>query len=378
MPTNVQTNVPSPVQAAPDPLVGKPLSQESTLSSWAGPYVTNMLGMGQALAQQPYQAYTGPLTAGPSALQNQAFSGLAGLSLEGYDDARNMATGAAGAASNLSYDPMAFANQFNAPGAYTPGQFSAGTFDAAAAQQYMNPYLMAALNPQLDEARRQSQITRLGDASRLTKAGAFGGSRQAIMESELNRNLMDKQADITGAGYRDAFDKAMAQFNAEQTRGLDVQRESERSRQFGADYGMKSAENLARYGLDADKLNQAEMQFAANYAKNAIDPQLRAAELLSRTTELSNRGEMDYLRELLAAGATQRGIEQQGVEADKAQFEEERNYPYKQVQYLQSLLQGLPIETRSTEYQQPSKISEIGATIGGLRELADLFGIKFE
>ena len=58
---------------------GQPLGMESSLSNWAGPYVTDMLGKGKALAQTPYQAYTGPLTAGSSALQNQAFTGLAGL-----------------------------------------------------------------------------------------------------------------------------------------------------------------------------------------------------------------------------------------------------------------------------------------------------------
>ncbi len=368
-----QTGTPSPVTAPADPLVGKPISQESTLSSWAGPYVTNMLGMGQAVASQPYQAYTGPLTAGSSDLQNQAFSGLAGLSLQGYDDARNLATSAAGAAGNLSYDPMAFANQFNAPGAFTPGQFSSGTFDNAAAQQYMNPFLMSALNPQLDEARRQAEITRLGTAGRLTQAGAFGGSRQAIMESELYRNLMDKQDDITGTGYRDAFDKAMGQFNAEQNRGLDVQRENERSRQYASDFGMKTAENAARYGLDADKMNQGESQFGANYDRNAIDSQLRAAELLARTTDMSNKGEMDYLRELLAGGATQRTIEQQGIDADKAQFDEERLYPYKNVTFMQSLLEGLPIESKTTEYQQPSTLSEVGSTIGLINELRKLF-----
>jgi hypothetical protein len=39
-------------------------AEESSLSSWAGPYVTEMLGRGQALAGMPYQAYMGPLTAG--------------------------------------------------------------------------------------------------------------------------------------------------------------------------------------------------------------------------------------------------------------------------------------------------------------------------
>jgi hypothetical protein len=52
-------------------------AEESSLSSWAGPYVTEMLGRGQALAGLPYQAYMGPLTASESGLQQQAFQGLA-------------------------------------------------------------------------------------------------------------------------------------------------------------------------------------------------------------------------------------------------------------------------------------------------------------
>jgi hypothetical protein len=55
-------------------------AEESSLSSWAGPYVTDMLGRGQALAtQMPYTPYTGPLTPGTSSLQTQAFQGLGAL-----------------------------------------------------------------------------------------------------------------------------------------------------------------------------------------------------------------------------------------------------------------------------------------------------------
>ena len=45
---------------ATDPTVGNPTGTESSLSSWAGDYVTGMLGKGQALANQDYQARRGP------------------------------------------------------------------------------------------------------------------------------------------------------------------------------------------------------------------------------------------------------------------------------------------------------------------------------
>ena len=263
--------------AGADPLVGKQTGQESSLSNWVGPYVTEMLGRGRAVASQPYQAYTGPLTAGASDLQNQAFSGLANLT--------------------IPTDQMQ---------AYTPQ-----TFTAEQAKNYMNPYLQAALDPQIAEARRQADISRLESAGRLTRAGAYGGSRQAVMESEGLRNLASNLANITGTGYMTAYDKAMQQFNTEE----------ERRR--------AATEGAQNYGLNVLK-NQAE------------------------------------------AGAIQRAIEQQGIEADVKQFEEEREFPYKQVQYMQSLLQALPLQTQTYSYAQPSQLSNILGSVGGLQELYDL------
>src|SRR6056300_621609 len=100
------------------------LGQSSSLSPWAGPYVTDMLGKGAALANMPYQAYEGPLTAGQSALQNQAFQGLAGLAVP-------TAT-TTGSFTGTGYQPLT-AEQI-ASGA-TP-TFSTPT---NVVQQYMNP-----------------------------------------------------------------------------------------------------------------------------------------------------------------------------------------------------------------------------------------------
>lgn len=262
-----------------DPLAGRQTGAESSLSSWAGPYVTEMLGRGQALANLPYQAYTGPLTAASSALQNQAFSGLANLAM-----------------------PTASATT------YTPGSFTT----SGTAQSYMSPYLTAALEPQIAEARRQAEINRVQNAGRMTRAGAYGGGRQAIMESELDRNLLRNLADITGRGYQDAFTAAQNQFNTEEARR------------------MAATGQAQQYGLQA-------------------------------------------LQQQLGAGATQRGIESEGIAADIGQFEQERDYPYKQVQYMQSLLQGLPLETQSYSYQEPSGFSQLLGGAGGIFQfLSDL------
>jgi hypothetical protein len=261
---------------------GVPLdtSKTSTLSPWAGDYVTNMLGQTQALTSAPQQTYGGPLTAGASDLQQQGFAGISEVAKGGFD----------------------------------PTTFSSGTFDASAANKYMNPYLSASLQPQIDEARRQSQITQQGNAAKMTQAGAFGGSRGAIMDAETQRSLGANLANITGTGYNTAYDKAMAQFNAEQNRGLDTQRETEKSRQYSADFGLKS------------------------------------------------------LDDLMKAGATQRGIEGEGIAADKKQFEEQQARPYTNLKFQREMLEGLPIGASTTAVNQDT-LSKLQSDMSGLMSL---------
>jgi hypothetical protein len=261
---------------------GVPLdtSKTSTLSPWAGDFVTNFLGQGAALANAPQQVYGGPLTAGASDLQKQGFAGLSDVAKTGYQ----------------------------------PTTFTSGTFGTAEANKYMNPYLMASLQPQIDEARRQAQITQMGNAAKMTQAGAFGGGRQAIMDTETQRNLGTNLASITGTGFNTAYDKAMAQFNAEQGRGLDTQKATEASRQYSADYGLKS------------------------------------------------------LSDLMAAGATQRDIEAQGIAADKKQFEEQQAYPFNMVEFQRKLVEGLPIGASTTAVNQDT-LSKLQSDISGLASL---------
>jgi len=69
------------------------------------------------------------------------------------------------------------------------------------------------------------------------------------------------------------------------------------------------------------------------------------------------------------AGAQQRGIEQEGITADYNEFLAQRDYPQKQLQFQQSMLQGLPISTVSNQAANQSGIGQLSSTIGGLGNL---------
>lgn len=273
---------------------------ESSLSPYAGPYVSEMLGKGMALSNLPYQEYGGPLTAGASNLQSQAFSGLANLGLP--------QASTAGSFTGAGYTPPTAQQAVDGQmGAYTPATDNV-------LQQYMTPYLQGALQPQYDAANRQAQIAAQNLQSQYGKAGAYGGSRQGVAEAELQRGLLDRMAGITGQGYQNAFTQAQNQFNAEQNRAMQAARQAQT-------YGLET--------LGAQRLG----------------------------------------------GAEQRAIEGQGIAADIAQFTEERDYPYKQVQYQQSLLQGLPISTQDYQYAEPSTLSNVMSGAGGILGLLDTMGI---
>tara|TARA_R110000764_G_scaffold45063_1_gene101365 strand:- start:64 stop:894 length:831 start_codon:yes stop_codon:yes gene_type:complete len=264
---------------------------ESSLSPWAGPYVTDILGKGEALASTPYTAFGGPLTAGPSELQSKAFQGIGAL---GIPQATSV-----GSFTGSEYVPPTAAN------ALTGATAAEGYFGPASGnvvQNYMNPYLEAALQPQYAQAAEDYGIAQRDLQSRYANAGAYGGSRQGVAEGMLGGKALQNMSAITGRGYEQAYANAQDMFNKDRT-----------------------------YGLDA-LMQQADL------------------------------------------GQVQRDIEGQGVAADIAQFQEERDYPYKQLQYQQSLLEGLPISTQAYNFSEPSTFNQAAGGAGTVIDLMRSIG----
>lgn len=383
--------------------VGKESGTSDGLTKFAGPYVGEMLGKARALADKPYQAYGGPLTAGTSGLQNQAFAGYAGLNPNQKTGIGSFG-GAMTAGQQFGFGSAAGQGYQagSTPGSYDLSGMQQGTFQntynptaftAGAAQQYMNPYLQAALEPQLREARRQADISRVADAGRLTRAGAFGGSRQAIMEAEGGRNLGTQLADITGRGYSEAFGQAQQQFNTEQQRAMANRdalmgqfNEQERMRQRIAEVGVdqfnkeetaqRQAEEARRsqFNIEGDRLSQFDerRRLQANEeARREVQRQEREREQFNEqerrriaAEEADRRYGLSALRDMSTAGTAQRAIEQEGITADYLQYQKEQQYPYEQLQFMQSMLDGLPISTSSRSFVEPSSLDELTSGTG--------------
>ena len=305
---------------------------QSTLSPNFAPFVYGMLGKGWEAANMPFMPFTGqrfafgemdPSTgqykAGHSPLEAEAFKGLGNLG---------------------AYTPAQFSAGFN----YQPGQFNTGLGPVGSVQDYMNPFMQGVVDVQAREARRQADISRQAEQARLAQAGAFGGSRQAIMEAERQRNLGEQIGDIQSKGLMAAYEQAQKQRLGEATLGLEGQRLGEMSRQFGAEGG-------AKYGLEAQRLGELSRQFGAEQGLKTLADQLKA-------------------------GTVERGIAQEPLDFGYKEFTESLNQPYKGLATMQSLLEGMPVRANPYEPGASGFASGVqgGLLAGGLYDI--LFGKK--
>ena len=103
---------------------------------------------------------------------------------------------------------------------------------------------------------------------------------------------------------------------------------------------------------------------------------LAAAQQQAGLANLGQQAGLQNIQAQLGGGATQRDIESQGLAADYKRFQEERDWPYKMLQYQQSFLQGLPISTTSYEAQTSPLQDIMGGGLGllGLYESLSKLG----
>ena len=335
------TAAPAPAPGAPAPAPSAPPAQPGTPGTFQeayGPMYADLLGKINAWANSGYTPYTGDRVAGPTEGQNQALEAAQNAQLPPeVAQALQRMMGLAESGPANAYNPMTFSSRL-------PGTSEADPFGVGSIESYMNPYVQQALDPQLREIQRQSDMKRLEDEARLSKAGAYGGSRQAILQGENNRNAAQLQSDVTGKGYSDAFNSALAQQLNASKLSLEAQGLTDKSNQFGASYGLDALKSkLDAYG-DVGKYGIDMGSFDLNRSKQLAD-----------------------------IGNTMWGIEQKGLDADYEMFKEERDDP------ITKLLTGIgALNSANSASRDPSGGSSSQAnllsSLSGILALLDSVG----
>lgn len=78
-----------------------------------------------------------------------------------------------------------------------------------AISMFMSPYQTEVIDRAMADIGRAGQIQRQGLGAKAVGQGAFGGSRQAIAESELGRNVLDRQANVAAQLRNQGFGQAL-------------------------------------------------------------------------------------------------------------------------------------------------------------------------
>jgi len=292
-------------------------TQTQDLPDWAKGPAQEVLNKGQALtdtSQNPYQAYGGNRIAGFTPMQQQAFQGAQGMTVApqiGQATAASVGAGLGG------FD--------------VANQASTGGFQNQVGG-YMNPYMNQILAPQLAEANRNYDISGVNQQAKATQAGAFGGSRGAIMAAENERNRNMGLQSIYGQGLNTAFNSAQNQYNQNLQNQL-------------AGYGManQAAGQLGNLGTSQYQQNMGINQLQAQY------------------------------------GGQQQAQEQRGLDTGYQDFLTQKNYPYQQLSFMSNLIRGTPMgmNQQSQVYQAPPTTAQtIGALGAGAIGLSKLAGAK--
>lgn len=140
----------------------------------------------KGIAGQPFVPYTGARVAGFNPDQ-----------LQGFDATRSSFQ------DSMSYNPRGLLSDM-------------GT-QPLNIQSFQNPYNTQVIDQSLSDLDRARQIRLQSDQDRAIGAGAFGGSRSALLEAETNRNFADAAArtssNLRQSGYNNSLNAAMQDRN---------------------------------------------------------------------------------------------------------------------------------------------------------------------
>jgi hypothetical protein len=262
-------------------------------------------------------------------------------------------------------------------------------------QAFMNPFEDEVVQRTLADIRREGDIREQGLQAQAAAAGAFGGSRQAVAEQELARNVLDQQAKAAGqlrqAGFGQASQQAQQAFEAAKQRQMG-------GAQLGGQLGMQAAgleqsvgQQLGQLGLGYGGLEQqniAQMmglagqsgQFGQQLGQLAgLGGQL-GQTLSGLGTEQAGLGQLvqnlygQDVKTLEAFGARDQALQQALADATRMSNMQLYQAPYQQYSFLSDIYKGVPGSQQSVTVssgQDPSPFQQIaGLGIAGLSAAA--------
>ena len=272
----------------PPPPPSTVTQQTSNIPEYFQPYLERLFERAEGVTTEPFEQYEGPRLAAPTTQQQAAYQGVEDM-VGGYKPYIQTADLLTAQAAQQSTDPQAIASR-------------------------MSPYQQSVIDIQKREALRDTEKLQQQLGASAVGAGAYGGSRQALLESELGRQTGQRLADIQATGSQQAYQQAANQLQTDRAASL------------------ASGQQFAGLGAQQQQLGLAGM------------------------------GALETI------GGTQQAQQQRAFDIAYEDFARERTMPSQQVQELSSVLRGfnLPVSTYATTQQNlaPPSFAQQAAGLG--------------
>ena len=392
-------------------------TSKQELPAWQKQMYEEAYRLGKGVSQQPFIPYTGAQVAGfnPDQLrQFEATRGMVGASQQ-YDPRAGLqalataptptispVTGRTAQIGQVAAPQAATIQQLQGPTAAQIGSVQAPQFRGlldADISAYQSPYQQQVIDFALQDIQRQSDLARGQAQSRAIGAGAFGGSRSALIESEATRPFAEQaartaaslrqsgfqqaqqaaQADLARQqqlgvfGAEQAQQRALQQAQLEQQAGLtgfeaQKQRALEQAR-LQQEAGLLGSQQAQARALEQARLAQqtgmAELDIAGRTAMMQPELELRARQ--QQAGLLGGQLEDQYrsLGLLGTVGQQQQQLQQRAMDQAYNEFLRASGYGQQQLGTLLSGLSGMP-SLISTRDKKKTGAGDILGTIAGL------------
>ena len=215
---------------------------------------------------------------------------------------------------------------------------SAGTFDPAQTDAFMNPYTEEVIDIAQADIDEQAAANQQQLAANAVASGAFGGSRSGVMASRAARDMEREKARIgsqlRASGYESARRSAQDAFENTQQRRLAA---SQGIGNLGLQFGQ-----LSQGDIDQMRGIGTDLQTAAsgygNLAQQGANIGVQQAALGESAQSMLGRD----IAQMGQLGAQQRAMQQAGLDAQRMTQTEARNQPFQQLAFMGDIVRGVP------------------------------------
>jgi hypothetical protein len=304
-------------------------TKTENLPQWMSDYTQGLIARANAVAAEPYQPYGGPRVAGFTPDTLNAFAQTR--------TAANSYTGPLQQALGMAQD--AFGEGTGGMAAAQPYMQQASQTFPGAASQYMDPYVQNVIDRSSQLATRTFNEQLMPSIeSKFIRGGQYGSSAM-------------QQAALRGA--RDVTENLQSQANAQLSGAY-----QNAGQMFGADQGRMGA--LA--------------QLAGQLGGQQQAMQLQGAQQLGQLGQLSQQLGLSGATALDAVGQMQQGLNQRNLDVAYQDFQNQTNYPRQTIDWMSSVIRGLPTPT-ATQITQTGPASSYGPSpLGQIGSLAGIIG----